>query len=144
MTHPNEKTRHAFVDHTLAPNERAEVERHLETCPRCRQEIDELTLLCRDLAQLPKAAPSEGLLKKTLAAQQEIRWGNVVSLDLFSLLFGRTGLIAVSAGLMVGLLLGLSIAFMQPSNSSFDGVSLTLEEETLINATLMADAGDFL
>ena len=144
MTHPNEKTRHAFGDHTLAPNQRAEVERHLKTCPRCRQDIDELTLLCRDLAELPKAAPSRRLLKKTLAAQQEIRWGNVVSLDLFSIFFGRTGLIAVSAGLMVGLLLGLSMALMQPSDSSFGGVSFALEEETLITTPLIADAGDFL
>ena len=40
--HPNETAIHDFVDDALDAHERAEIERHLESCAACRQVVDDL------------------------------------------------------------------------------------------------------
>ncbi|MBZ5557398.1 MAG: zf-HC2 domain-containing protein [Acidobacteriia bacterium] len=40
--HPNETTIHDYVDDALDAGARAEVDRHLETCPACRLLVDDL------------------------------------------------------------------------------------------------------
>jgi hypothetical protein len=50
--HPNETAIHDYVDETLAPRERAEVERHLEGCAECRRLVDDLREIRRAVARL--------------------------------------------------------------------------------------------
>jgi len=48
----------ALLDGELPPEERARVEAHLETCPECRQLLEELRALDTQLAALPGVAAS--------------------------------------------------------------------------------------
>ena len=40
--HPNENALHEYLEETLDPAARSEVERHLAACATCRQFVDDL------------------------------------------------------------------------------------------------------
>ncbi len=50
--HPNETAIHDYVDETLVPRERADLERHLEGCAACRRLVDDLREIRRAVARL--------------------------------------------------------------------------------------------
>lgn len=52
----------AYVDGELTPPQRAEVDAHLASCPRCQQELAELKALAAGLAALPKRQPAPQFL----------------------------------------------------------------------------------
>jgi anti-sigma factor RsiW len=59
----------AFTDGELEPSEMAEVTRHLATCPKCLQQLSELTALRADLAEaFANEDVSEALLNRIGAA----------------------------------------------------------------------------
>lgn len=52
----------AYLDGELTPPQRAEVEAHLASCPRCREEVAELKTLAAGVAALPKLEPAPQFL----------------------------------------------------------------------------------
>lgn len=48
----------AYLDQRLGPPERGEVERHLETCQGCRQELESLQATVQLLHQVPQVLPA--------------------------------------------------------------------------------------
>jgi len=52
----------AYVDSELAPEKRAEVEKHIAGCPRCQQRVAGLRELAAGVAALPKAQPAPQFL----------------------------------------------------------------------------------
>ncbi|MET9558055.1 anti-sigma factor [Streptomyces sp. NPDC006645] len=65
----------AYALHALAPDERAEFERHLEVCPACAQEVRELaattTRLGLAVAVTPPPALKEQVLRRIATERQE-------------------------------------------------------------------------
>lgn len=61
---PREIERFAERSADSLPADRA---RHLETCPRCREEVDDLRALIQSLAGLPGVAPDEGFADAVMA-----------------------------------------------------------------------------
>ncbi|MEV8402229.1 anti-sigma factor [Streptomyces niveus] len=65
----------AYALHALAPDERAEFERHLEVCPACAQEVRELTATTTRLglavAVTPPPALKQQVLRRIAAERQE-------------------------------------------------------------------------
>ena len=57
----------AYVDGELEPQERIEVERHLEGCDACREIVEQTRALIRDARRLPEVAPSADLFPGVLA-----------------------------------------------------------------------------
>jgi len=55
--HPNEAVLNELADGTLAPAERAEVERHLAECAECRASVDGLRELARAVGRLELREP---------------------------------------------------------------------------------------
>lgn len=55
--HPNENALNGFVDETLEPAERAEVETHLASCAECRALVDDLLEIRRTAASLELREP---------------------------------------------------------------------------------------
>jgi hypothetical protein len=52
----------AYLDGELTPPQRAEVEAHLASCPRCQEELAELKTLAAGVAALPKLEPAPQFL----------------------------------------------------------------------------------
>jgi len=52
----------AYADGELAAPLRAEIEKHLESCPQCQQELSELKTLAIGMTALPKLRPAPGFL----------------------------------------------------------------------------------
>jgi anti-sigma factor RsiW len=100
----------AYVLGVLSPEEIASTEAHLESCPECRQELDELRLLHAELGEVPPEAfldgPPEGgdlLLQRTLREVRSISsrqrmWGGSLAAA------GLVAVVALSigAGVLVG------------------------------------------
>lgn len=58
-----------YFNNSLIETEQAEFEKHLETCPNCREELLELRTLTEDLPYLSEAVePNEGMKDRVLAA----------------------------------------------------------------------------
>lgn len=59
-----------YVNGTLSPSERSQLDRHLDSCPACRQELDELTRVKSNLvsAYRSASAPSSRLAQSVLSA----------------------------------------------------------------------------
>ena len=57
----------AYVDGELRPEERAEIERHLECCAACQAEVALLRLVTQSLGQAPRPEPSEAMRQRLLA-----------------------------------------------------------------------------
>jgi Putative zinc-finger/FecR protein len=62
---------HDYVDGVLTPGERQEVERHLETCANCRQEMQFLQALRQQVARLPQRLDPPRDLWPEIAARIE-------------------------------------------------------------------------
>ncbi|MFF1416988.1 anti-sigma factor domain-containing protein [Streptomyces sp. NPDC058280] len=56
----------AYALHALAPQERADFERHLEACPACSQEVRELAATAARLGQAVTVTPPPGLKQVVL------------------------------------------------------------------------------
>lgn len=56
----------AYALHALAPQERADFERHLEACPACSQEVRELAATAARLGQAVTVTPPPGLKEVVL------------------------------------------------------------------------------
>jgi hypothetical protein len=52
----------AYLDGELTPPQRAEIEAHLASCPRCQEELAELKTLVAGVAALPKLEPAPQFL----------------------------------------------------------------------------------
>lgn len=50
-----------YVDDELRPGDRADLERHLESCAECREALDELRVVVARAAELEDSAPTEDL-----------------------------------------------------------------------------------
>ncbi|WP_327685109.1 anti-sigma factor [Streptomyces sp. NBC_00467] len=65
----------AYVLHALAPDERAEFERHMENCPSCEQEVRELAATVSKLgmaaAVVPPPALKQQVMRKISAERQQ-------------------------------------------------------------------------
>ncbi|WP_434588138.1 anti-sigma factor [Streptomyces sp. A5-4] len=65
----------AYALHALAPDERAEFERHLEDCPACAQEVAELTATAARLGlamtRTPPAALKDQVMRQISSERQE-------------------------------------------------------------------------
>ncbi|MCX4821897.1 anti-sigma factor [Streptomyces sp. NBC_01142] len=68
----------AYVLHALAPDERAEFERHLQVCPSCAQEVRELSAtagrLALAVAVVPPPALKAQVMGRISAERQEAPW----------------------------------------------------------------------
>lgn len=146
MEHPHEETLHAYVDQTLGRQEKEALCAHLSQCPQCRREVDELTVLFVGLKHLPSSRPRRNLTTRILLAQQRERWGNLISFDLFSFLFGRIGWAAVAMGLLAGILLGISVGKtrVEPSLTMSPPSYEVADSEDLYLDYLISDNGDIL
>jgi Putative zinc-finger len=97
MTHPLDQLA-PFVDGSLPPAERADVERHLDSCPRCRYEVALSTEARAALRELPEVSTPPGLgdaalvemaqRERTSAAGGRPRWTRVVPLAAAAVLVG--------------------------------------------------------
>src|SRR5690348_3119334 len=47
----------AYIDDELSPPERFEVEHHLEACPECRSELEDLRTIASATSMLPEVPP---------------------------------------------------------------------------------------
>ncbi|BCS94413.1 hypothetical protein DSLASN_00450 [Desulfoluna limicola] len=146
MEHPQEKSLHAYVDQTLASQEKEALCAHLSRCPQCRREVEELTLLLKDLRHLPTSGPNRTLTTRILLAQQREKEGTRISFDLFSFLFGRIGWAAVAVGLLAGILLGFSVSrtWVEPSLTMSIPSYEVADSEDLYLDYLISDNGDIL
>jgi anti-sigma factor RsiW len=61
MTEHPERLLSAYLDDALAPDERASVRAHLESCARCASRLDDLRATSRLIAALPPLAPARSL-----------------------------------------------------------------------------------
>ena len=52
----------AYLDGELTPSQRAEIEAHVASCPRCQQELAGLRTLAAGVAALPRLQPAPGFL----------------------------------------------------------------------------------
>src|SRR5581483_11689564 len=58
----------AYIDDELSPAERFEVEHHLESCPECRAQLDDLQTIARATSALPELpAPRSFILGSDMA-----------------------------------------------------------------------------
>ncbi|GAA3431325.1 anti-sigma factor family protein [Kutzneria kofuensis] len=100
----------AYVLGVLSPEEITATETHLETCPVCRRELDELRLLHDELGEVPPEAfldgPPEGgdlLLQRTLrevrgiSSRQRVWGGSLAAAGLVAVVA-----LSVGAGVFVG------------------------------------------
>jgi hypothetical protein len=108
----------AYLIGSLAPAERAVVDRHLTTCARCRAELAELAplpgLLARldpDEARHQTLTPSPDLLPRALEAVRRQQ-----ALDRRRLLRWRIGALAAAAAAVVGVALAAVPALAPTSN----------------------------
>jgi len=103
----------AYVDERLAPDDRREVDHHLEGCAACRAVVDELRDLARVTAQLPRGIPPERDLwpelskKIDLLSASNVSSGHVRSVHL--------GIWAAAAAAMLILGLALTITLTDRS-----------------------------
>ncbi|HEX2530521.1 MAG TPA: zf-HC2 domain-containing protein [Burkholderiaceae bacterium] len=106
MTCPRHEEASVYIDDMMTPAERARFEAHLPACPLCRQQVDDLFALQRQLRALPSpalgfdlAARLEDRIRETQAARRRPArmpsWLN----------WGVTGA-AVAASLVTGVWLG--------------------------------------
>ncbi|MFP5503524.1 MAG: anti-sigma factor family protein, partial [Candidatus Sericytochromatia bacterium] len=75
-----------YLDGALAPEERAQVDAHLEGCEHCRQDLEELRFVVEMLHKVPQEDVPEGLsarIHEALAAlpEEEAPAPTVVSID---------------------------------------------------------------
>jgi len=100
----------AYVLGVLSPEEIASTEAHLESCPECRRELDDLRLLHEELGEVPPEAfldgPPEGgdlLLQRTLrevrgiSSRQRVWAGSLAAAGLVAVVA-----LSVGAGVLVG------------------------------------------
>ena len=100
----------AYVLGVLSPEENASAEAHLDSCPECRRELDELRLLHDELGEVPPEAfldgPPEGgdlLLQRTLrevrgiSSRQRVWGGSLAAAGLVAVVA-----LSVGAGVFVG------------------------------------------
>jgi len=145
MEHPHEKILHAYVDKTLDRQREEDLGAHLAKCPRCRREVSELALLFDELKHLPAPRPDRGMVTRILLARECVEREHPVSLDLFSLLFGRIGWAVVAVGLLAGGILGYSSLEPQGSFKPGPEASYTLAtQEDPFLGYLISDNGDIL
>src|SRR5215213_5503172 len=73
----------AFVLGGMEPEEAAEIQRHLASCPGCRSELEELEKVNRALQAAPPPADPPGHLKEEILSQVRAEepsfWGEVLS-----------------------------------------------------------------
>ena len=100
----------AYVLGVLSPEETASAEAHLESCPECRRELDDLRLLHDELGEVPPEAfldgPPEGgdlLLQRTLrevrgiSSRQRVWGGSLAAAGLVAVVA-----LSIGAGVFVG------------------------------------------
>lgn len=70
LLHPAAERLEAYVEGTLADADRAVLESHLLSCPRCQAEVEECRALFAALASLPLFDPSPGFADRVMAGVQ--------------------------------------------------------------------------
>ena len=145
MTHIDEATLHAFLDKCLSKKSEAKVNAHISGCPSCQKKARELCELFDALGQLPVEPPPSNLTSRILKARKVDRPVWHERLNLAPIFSGRLGISAVAAGLLVGILLGLSLAFVkEPLQKEYASGIWIMEEAPSDETLLVADAGDIL
>ncbi len=111
----------AYLDHELSPEERARLEDHLQTCPRCRQELESLRAVSRLVASLPQVEPSPSFIHSIRAhlVPQRRRWLRPIS----PFAVDVVPLVAVAALFLVVLSAALIWPFFARSGSKAVGPS---------------------
>ncbi|MFI9387167.1 anti-sigma factor family protein [Kutzneria sp. NPDC052558] len=100
----------AYVLGVLSPEETASTEAHLESCPECRRELEDLRLLHEELGEVPPEAfldgPPEGgdlLLQRTLrevrgiSSRQRMWGGSLAAAGLVAVVA-----LSIGAGVVIG------------------------------------------
>lgn len=67
VSHPRPERLEAYVEGSLSDGDRAVVDSHLLTCPRCQTAVDEWQALFAALAEAPRPAPSAGFVDRVMA-----------------------------------------------------------------------------
>lgn len=62
MNHLSDPFLNEYLDGALSPQERSQIQSHLDTCAACRSRLEQLESLFRTLSALPEETPSSGLL----------------------------------------------------------------------------------
>lgn len=70
MLHPAAEELEAYVDGSLPDAERAVLESHVNSCPRCAAEVDEWRALFAALSSLPHLDPTPGFADRVMAGVQ--------------------------------------------------------------------------
>lgn len=66
--HPSSERIQGFLDRRLASEAEAEVREHLETCARCREEVEAWSALFARLSEIPEVAPSPEFRREVMEA----------------------------------------------------------------------------
>lgn len=67
ILHPTPDRLESYVEGSLGDADRAVLESHLNSCPRCQTEVEELTSLFAALASLPRIEPTPGFADRVMA-----------------------------------------------------------------------------
>ncbi|WNS43728.1 anti-sigma factor [Paenibacillus sp. MMS20-IR301] len=66
---------HRYIDHDLSQDESLEMFRHIDNCPSCAEVFDRLTMLSRQLEELPDVKPPFSLVDSILPQLEELDRG---------------------------------------------------------------------
>lgn len=66
---------HRYLDHDLSQEEMLEMFRHIDDCPACAEVFDRLTMLSRQLEQLPDVKPPFSLVDSILPRLEQLDQG---------------------------------------------------------------------
>lgn len=152
-----------YLNGTLEPKERREVEAHLGECPSCRLELEELRGLrevaAASEAELPASTPYGALLKRALeqirarhpqgSAGSSRRWGwRTLLRPRWALAFSLLAIAFMGLGVFVGLQLGLNSTAIGELPAAGERAYQTTEQyfafprEILLQGTFTVEIGD--
>jgi anti-sigma-K factor RskA len=134
--HPNETAIHDYIDDTLAPRQRADVERHLEGCAECRRLVDDLREIRKafaglknDLREPPVRA--WGRLERAIRLEHSSRSTQNTQKEFSLRVLRSTSWLAAAAVLVLATVVGLQFRAGRratPASSSAGGVSVAAGE----------------
>lgn len=141
-----------YLDGTLLPEERAQVDAHLEGCEHCRQDLEELRFVVEMLHQVPQEDVPEGLgarIHEALAAlpDEEAPAPTVVSIDEARARKGgaapwwkRFSVTSAAAGAAVAVFV-FALWNMQPSSlPRIETAAVSVSEDVAVNIGFTVDS----
>lgn len=112
----------AYLDGELSGQMAARVREHLQACPRCAEEMDELRLVKRTLDAVPGAALAPDFatrIRKQAEERQKARTRLIpIGLRLVRLPAAIAATLLIVAGLLLGGLMGSSVSAIETARQS--------------------------